>query len=88
MANPEVVRQYVDDLHQYIDSSELTERRAFIKNFVKEIKVTGNEGRIKYTFPIPPDNHEEEGLGVLPILRYSGRYRTRTCDPLRVKQVL
>jgi len=48
------------------------ERRAFIKSYVKEIKVVGNEGHIRYTFPIPPDNHEEEGLGVLPIVRYGG----------------
>ncbi len=27
LASPEVVRQYVDDLHQFIDTSELTERR-------------------------------------------------------------
>ncbi len=74
LANPEVVREYVEDLRHFIDSSEMPERRAFIKSFVKEIKVAGNEGRIKYTFPIPPDNHEEEALGVLPIVRYGGRY--------------
>jgi site-specific DNA recombinase len=76
LASPEVVRKYVEDLRQFIDSSDLTERRVFIKSFVKEIKVMGDEGRIKYTFPIPPDNHEEEGLGVLPTVRYGGRYRT------------
>ena len=76
LASPEVVRKYVEDLRQFIDSSDLTERRVFIKSFVKEIRVTGDEGRIKYTFPIPPDNHEEEGLGVLPTVRYGGRYRT------------
>jgi hypothetical protein len=47
----EVVRKYVEDLRQFIDSSELTERKAFITSFVKEIKVLGDEGRIKYTFP-------------------------------------
>jgi hypothetical protein len=49
---------------------------SFIKSFVKEIKVMGNEGRIKNTFPIPRDNHGEEGLGVLPIVRYSGLWGT------------
>jgi site-specific DNA recombinase len=73
LASPEVVRKYVEDLRQFIDSSDLSERRTFIKSFVKEIKVMGDEGRIRYTFPIPADNHEEEGLGVLPIVRYSGR---------------
>ena len=77
LASPKVVRQYVDDLRQFIDNSELTERRAFIKSFVKEIKVMGDEGRIRYTFPVPPDNHEEEELGVLPIVRYSGRWYTK-----------
>lgn len=76
LASPEVVRKYVEDLRQFIDSSDLPERRGFIKSLVKEIKVIGNDGRITYTFPIPPDSHEEEGLGVLPIVRYSGRYRT------------
>lgn len=73
LANPEIVKAYVEDLRQLIESSELSERKAFIKSFVKEIKVIGNEGRIRYTFPIPPDNHEEEGLGVLPTVRYGGR---------------
>jgi hypothetical protein len=73
LASPEIVKQYVEDLRQFIDSNELTERRAFIKSFVKEVKVTGNDGVIRYTFPIPPDNHEEEGLGVLPTVRYAGR---------------
>ena len=76
LASPEVVRKYVKDLHQLLDNSDLLEKKAFIKSFVKEIKVTGNEGRIMYTFPIPPDNHEDEGLGVLPTVRYGGRYRT------------
>jgi site-specific DNA recombinase len=73
LANPEIVKAYVEDLRQLIESSELSERKAFIKSFVKEIKVIGNEGRIRYTFPIPPDNHEEERLGVLPTVRYGGR---------------
>ena len=80
LVSPEMVRKHVEDLHQFIDNSDLPERKAFIESFVKEIKVAGNEGHIKYTFPISPDNHDEDGLGVLPIERYGGRYRTRTCD--------
>jgi hypothetical protein len=82
LASPEVVREYVDDLRQFLDSSDLPERRAFIKDFIKEVRVTGEEGRIRYTFPIPPDNLEEEKLGVLPTVRYSGRYWSRTSRTL------
>ncbi len=73
LASLEVVREYVDDLRQFLDSSDLPERRAFIKGFIKEVHVTGDEGKIRYTFPIPPDNLEEEKLEVLPIVRYSGQ---------------
>jgi site-specific DNA recombinase len=76
LVSPGLVKSYVEDLHQLLDNSDLSERRAFIKSFVKEIKVDQNEGQIKYTFPVPPDNREEEGLGVLPIVPYGGRYRT------------
>ena len=76
MASPEIVRKYVEDLRQFIDSGDLPERKTFIKSFVKEIKIIGSDGRIRYTFPIPPDSHEEEGLGVLPTVQYGGRYRT------------
>ena len=71
LVSPEVVRKYVKDLHQFIDTNDLLERKTFIRSFVKEIKVTGNEGRIKYTFPILPDNQEEEGL-VLPAVHHGG----------------
>ena len=86
-ASPEVVARYVDDLREFIDGSDLTERRAFIKSFVREVEVMGEEGHIRYSFPIPPDDHEDERLGVLPIVRYSGQYRIRTFDCLRVKLV-
>ena len=73
LASPEVVRQYAEDLRQFLESSPLPEKKAFIKSFVRGIKVTGNEGHITYTFPIPPDNLDEERLGVLPTVRYGGR---------------
>ena len=48
---------------------------------MKEIKLLGDEGVIKYTFPIPPDNHEEERSGVLPAEHYGGHYRIRADKP-------
>ncbi|MBI4187552.1 MAG: hypothetical protein HY530_08640 [Chloroflexi bacterium] len=58
------------------------------RSFVKEVQVTGNKAVMNYTMPELPDNLTIEKAVVLPTVRYGGRYRTRTCDPLRVKQVL
>ena len=41
---------------------ELLDRRTFIKGFIKEITVRGNDRRIKYALPLPPDNIKEENL--------------------------
>ena len=73
LANPEVVKEYVEELRRFLDGSELLARRAFIKGFIEEISIKGNEGLIKYALPLPPDNIKEENLKVLPIVRYSGQ---------------
>jgi DNA invertase Pin-like site-specific DNA recombinase len=73
LASPSIVKEYVDDLRRFLDSSELLEKRAFLKSFVKDVKVTDNEGVIRYMFPIPPENIEQEKLGVLSIEQYSGQ---------------
>jgi DNA invertase Pin-like site-specific DNA recombinase len=73
LADTRVVGEYVDDLYRFLDCSDLSERKAFVKSFIKEITVTGHEGRIRYTLPLPSDNNAEEKLAVLPIVQYSGR---------------
>ena len=73
LAEPEVVKEYVEELRRFLDGSDLLERRAFIKGFIKEVNVKGNGGLIKYALPLPPDNIKEENLKVLPIVQYSGQ---------------
>ncbi|MFH0913696.1 MAG: recombinase family protein, partial [Chloroflexota bacterium] len=75
LASPQLVQSYVQDLHGVLNSSTLAERRAFIKSFVKELKVKKEEARLTYTLPLPPEGISEERVGVLPIVRYGGRYR-------------
>lgn len=53
----EIVRSYVEDLRNLLNSSSLPERRAFIRSFVKEVKITGDT-------PTPTGISEEE-VGVL-----------------------
>ncbi len=76
LADMKLVKSYVNDLRQTLDEGLLTDRRAFIRSFVKEIAVSRHEIRLVYTLPLLPDGLTEEGVGVLPIVRHGGRYWT------------
>lgn len=76
LASPEIVRHYVDDLHNLLNESSLAERRAFIRSFIKEVRVTGNEATLSYLMPILPEKVAIEKEGVLPTVQYGGRYWT------------
>jgi site-specific DNA recombinase len=79
LSDIETISCYVDDLHDLLKEGTLTEARTFIKSFIKEIRVTGNEVILTYSMPIMPDKVTIEKEGVLPTVQYGGRYRTRTC---------
>ena len=72
----ETISGYVDDLQELLKEGSLAERRAFIRSFVREVKVTGNEVVLNYTMPTLPNNVTIEKEGVLPTVQYGGRYWT------------
>ena len=78
LASPEVVSSYVEDLRRVLEESELTEKRAFVRSFIKRIRIVGQEAFLSYTMPI--NGLLEEKIGVLPIVKYGGRYTARTYD--------
>jgi site-specific DNA recombinase len=83
LADMETVTRCVDDLRSLLEESPLTERKAFIKSFIKEVKVTGDEVLLTYTMPLPPQGISEEKVGVLGIVPLSGAGGIRTpylCD--------
>jgi site-specific DNA recombinase len=80
IADLETISMYVDDLQALLNQGSLTERRAFIRSFVKEIKVTGGEAILSYFPPNLPEKLVVERAGVLPTVQYSGRYWARTSD--------
>ena len=47
---------YAKDMRDFLNESELTERRAFIKSFVKEIVVMPGDALLRYTVPMPDDS--------------------------------
>jgi site-specific DNA recombinase len=73
LASPDIIAADVEDLRNLLSYSPLAERKAFIRSFVKEIKVRGNNVSIAYTPPPMPDGEGIDKDGVLSIVQYGGR---------------
>ena len=52
----ETITAYAQDMNTYLRESELTERRAFIEAFVREIVVEPGGALVRYTIPMPEDS--------------------------------
>ncbi len=76
LADLETVSSYANDLHSLLKEGSLVERRAFIRSFVREVKVTSDEVVLEYTMPLLPDNITVGKEGVLPTIQHGGRYWT------------
>ncbi|MCL0064592.1 recombinase family protein, partial [Dehalococcoidia bacterium] len=59
LADLKTVRHYANDLHNLLSESPLTERRAFIRSFVKEVKVTGDEALLTYNHAPAPGRYNQ-----------------------------
>lgn len=69
LADPKIVREYVQDLKALLEESSMVEQKAFLKSFVeKRIEVDNSEVRVIYTIPMPPDKPSAETVGVLPFI--------------------
>lgn len=73
LADTETAKNYVADLHNLLGESTLVERESFIRNFVKEVRVTGAEALMTYTTSLPPKQLSHETLSVPPIVHYGGQ---------------
>jgi len=54
--NVEPIAAYAQEMSEFLMGSELTERRAFIETFVKEIVVVPGDALMRYTIPMPVDS--------------------------------
>ena len=52
----QTISAYAKDMKDFLQESELTERRSFIESFVKEIIVIPGDALIRYTVPMPDDS--------------------------------
>ena len=69
LADPLVVRAYVQDLRGLLGESCIVEQKAFLKSFVEGIEVGESEVKVKYTVPMLPDRLATEVLRVLPFIQ-------------------
>ena len=58
----ETIAAYAQDMSEFLKESELTERRAFIETFVKEIVVMPGDALLRYTIPISQSTPKTELL--------------------------
>ena len=75
MADPQVVKDYADDLRSLLAKSSIAEQRNFLKSFVERIEVDESEAKVYYTIPMPPYSVSEETVGVLPFVHLGLRRR-------------
>ncbi len=80
LAEKELVNEYVEDLRKILDEPSLIGKKSFIRSFIKEIVITGEDALLTYTIPMQPRGITEERIPVLSIGQYGGRYWGRTND--------
>ena len=78
ITNPQVVREYVEDLKTLLEESSIIEQKAFLRSFVDKIEVGNSEVKVVYSIPVPPDKSPSEAVGVLPIIHNSPPQWIRT----------
>jgi len=66
--DPKVVLDYVKDLKQFLEESNIFERRAVLQSFVESVEVDDDQITLNYTVPLPPDNSKQEVVSVLDIV--------------------
>ncbi len=82
-----MIRDYVNDLKALLEEAENTERKAFLRSFVKRVVMDNDRVTIEYKLPIPPTNEKKKIL-VLPTVKPGGAEETRTPDFLRAREAL
>ena len=71
-----------------LTNSSISEQKAFIRSFVKEVRIMGGEALLTYTTPLPPEGVLQEPAAVLDTVHYGRPPRTRTSNPLIKSQLL
>jgi site-specific DNA recombinase len=77
------VQRYARDLRQLLVESDISDRKAFLKTFVKRTEIDGNSATMRYKLPMGPRANGKDHASVLPIDTFGGAGGIRTpylCD--------
>jgi len=72
------VRSYARDLRGLLEEAEFTERKAFLRSFIRRIEVSGDQVTMHYRLPLPlgGKGDKNEKVEVLPMVTPGGPYGT------------
>ena len=56
MGDAGAIAEYAKEMDDFLDRSELAERRAFIESFVREVVVMPGHALLRYRVPMPDDS--------------------------------
>jgi len=62
-----MVKAYARDLRGLLEEADFTERKAFLRSFIKRIEVSKEQVTVYYDLPVPQDGRAKEETAVLPI---------------------
>ncbi len=83
-----IVKPYAQDLRGLLEEAGFTERKAFLRSFIKRIEVNRKQVTVHYNLPIPQSMPSSEQVAVLPIDTLGGAEGIRTPDLLRARKAL
>ena len=73
-----IAKSYIRDLKNLLEESEITERKAFLRSFIKRIDINTDEATVHYHLPLPNNENRKVAAEVLPIVIPGGEGGTRT----------
>jgi site-specific DNA recombinase len=67
-----IVKTYAQNLRSLLEEADFTERKAFLRSFIKRIEVNKKQVTVHHNLPIPQGMPSSEQVGVLPIETLGG----------------
>ena len=76
----DIVKSYMRDLKSLLEESDITERKAFLRSFIKRIEIDKDKATVHYHLPLPNSENGKVAAEVLPIVTPGGDRGIRTPD--------